>query len=145
MKLPGLVRYLCACVYARAPARVCVSLWENSECFIVEGHLTHYKWYDYKHAHTTYTKQLTNNTKQTRQRERERESVKGERGREESEKGCLPYITNSWQPRSEVMHSVYSRVCFLWTRMCTMCQATRENQFSDDLVLFPDSFDSVSV
>ena len=29
---------------------------ENSECFIVEGHLTRYKWYDYKHAHTTYTK-----------------------------------------------------------------------------------------
>ena len=25
MRLPGLVRYLCACVYARAPARVCVS------------------------------------------------------------------------------------------------------------------------
>ena len=23
---------------------------QNSECFIVEGHLTHYKWYDYKHA-----------------------------------------------------------------------------------------------
>ena len=38
---------------------------QNSECFIVEGHLTHYKWYDYKHAHTTYRKQLTNNTKQT--------------------------------------------------------------------------------
>ena len=35
----------------------------DSECFIVEGHLTHYKWYDYKHAPTTYTKQLTNNTK----------------------------------------------------------------------------------
>ena len=27
--------------------------------------MTHYKWYDYKHAHTTYRKQLTNNTKQT--------------------------------------------------------------------------------
>ena len=38
---------------------------QNSECFIVKGHLTHYKWYDYKHAHTTYTKQLTKNTKQT--------------------------------------------------------------------------------
>ena len=43
--------------------------------------MTHYKWYDYKHAHTTYRKQLTNNTKQTdktkkkrrRKRERERE------------------------------------------------------------------------
>ena len=32
---------------------------ENSQCFIVEGHLSHYKWYDYKHAHTTYTKHLT--------------------------------------------------------------------------------------
>ena len=42
---------------------------QNLECFIVEGHLTHYKWYDYKHAHTTYTKQL-----REREGERERES-----------------------------------------------------------------------
>ena len=35
----------------------------DSECFIVEGRLTHYKWYDYKHARTTYTTQLTNNIK----------------------------------------------------------------------------------
>ena len=27
--------------------------------------MTHYKWYDYKHAHTIYTKELTNNNKQT--------------------------------------------------------------------------------
>ena len=45
---------------------------QNSECFIVEGHLTHYKWYDYMHAHTTYTKQLTNNTKQTDKTKRNR-------------------------------------------------------------------------
>ena len=45
---------------------------QNSECFIVEGHLIHYKWYDYKHAHTTYTKQLTNNTKQTDRTKRSR-------------------------------------------------------------------------
>ena len=48
--------------------------------------MTHYKWYDYKHAHTTYRKQLTNNTKQTdktktkkkkkdQKRERERERL----------------------------------------------------------------------
>ena len=45
---------------------------QNSECFIVEGLLTHYKWYDYKHAHTTDTKQLTNNTKQTDKTKRSR-------------------------------------------------------------------------
>ena len=45
---------------------------QNSECFIVEGHLTHYKWYDYKQEHTTYTKQLTNNTKQTDKTKRNR-------------------------------------------------------------------------
>ena len=35
---------------------------------------THYKWYDYKHAHTTYTKQLTNNTKQTDKTKRSRKN-----------------------------------------------------------------------
>ena len=40
---------------------------ENSECFIVEGHLTHYKRYDYKQTQTSYTKQLTSNNKHTRQ------------------------------------------------------------------------------
>ena len=63
---------LCVCVCMCVC--VCVCVWErererertqNSECFIVEGHLSHCKWYDYKHAHTTYRKQLTNNTKQT--------------------------------------------------------------------------------
>ena len=34
--------------------------------------MTHNKWYDYKHAHTTYTKQLTNNTKQTDKTKRSR-------------------------------------------------------------------------
>ena len=34
--------------------------------------MTHYKWYGYKHAHTTYTKQLTNNTKQTDKTKRSR-------------------------------------------------------------------------
>ena len=48
---------------------------QNLECFIVEGHLTHYKWYDYKHAHTTYTKQLREREgERERERERERES-----------------------------------------------------------------------
>ena len=63
---------MCMCVSARAREREREREKErererdqNSECFIVEGLSTHYKWYDYKHAHTTYTKQLTNNTKQT--------------------------------------------------------------------------------
>ena len=47
--------------------------------------MTHYKWYDYKHAHTTYTKQLTNNTKQRdktkRNRKRNRHEQKRERER----------------------------------------------------------------
>ena len=51
---------------------------ELSEC-IVEGHLTHYKWYDYKHAHTTYTKQLTNNNKQT-------DKTKGNRRKKQTNK-----------------------------------------------------------
>ena len=43
--------------------------------------MTHYKWYDYKHAHTTYRKQLTNNTKQTdktkiRNKEKKKEKKK---------------------------------------------------------------------
>ena len=52
---------------------------QNSECFIVEGHLTHYKWYDYKHVHTTYIKQLSNNTKQTDKTKRSREKKQRER------------------------------------------------------------------
>ena len=55
------------CAATSAPRSCCLNCCaeQNSECFIVEGRLTHYKWYDYEHAHTTYTKQLTNNTKQT--------------------------------------------------------------------------------
>ena len=34
--------------------------------------MTHYKWYDYKHVHTTYIKQLSNNTKQTDKTKRSR-------------------------------------------------------------------------
>ena len=55
---------------------------QNSECFIVEGRLTHYKWYDYKHAHTTYTKQLTNNTKQTDKTKRNNKQNKTKRERD---------------------------------------------------------------
>ena len=68
--------HLCACMhYTKTKQTVCVCVCvrtQNSECFIVESHLTHYKWYDYKHAHTTYTKQLTNNTKQTDKTKRSR-------------------------------------------------------------------------
>ena len=64
---------------------------ENSECFIVEGHLTHYKWYDYKHVHTTYIKQLSNNTKQTdktkRNRKKETNTKQRERERERGREG----------------------------------------------------------
>ena len=60
---------------------------DNSECFIVEGHLTHYKWYDYKHAHTTYTKQLTKQTrpkkqKQNKKRNRHEQRKRGGRERD---------------------------------------------------------------
>ena len=34
--------------------------------------MTHYKWYDNKHVHTTYIKQLSNNTKQTDKTKRSR-------------------------------------------------------------------------
>ena len=60
---------VCVCVTEREREK---ERTQNSECFIVEGHLTHYKGYDYKHAHTTYTKQLTNNTKQTDKTKRNR-------------------------------------------------------------------------
>ena len=60
---------------------------DNSECFTVEGHLTHYKWYDYKHAHTTYTKQLTKQTrpkkqKQNKKRNRHEQRKRGGRERD---------------------------------------------------------------
>ena len=54
---------------------------QNSECFMVQGH----KWYDYKHAHTTYTKQLTNNTKQTDKTKRNRTKKPRERESKQTE------------------------------------------------------------
>ncbi len=48
--------------------------------------MTHYKWYDYKHAHTTYRKQLTNNTKQTdKTKKRKKEKKKKEKKRNKHE------------------------------------------------------------
>ena len=44
--------------------------------------MTHYKWYDYKHAHTTYRKQLTNNTKQTDKTKRQKKRKKRKRKKE---------------------------------------------------------------
>ena len=38
---------------------------ENSECFIVEAHLTHYKRYDYKHTHTDLLYKTANKQRQT--------------------------------------------------------------------------------
>ena len=63
---------------------------QNSEFFIVEGHLTHYKRYDYKHAHTTYTKQLTNNTKQTDKTKRNRKKETNTYKKEEEKKHPPP-------------------------------------------------------
>ena len=40
--------------------------------------MTHYKWYDHKHTQTSYTKQLTNNDKQTdKTKENKKKYTKG--------------------------------------------------------------------
>ena len=60
--------------------------------------MTHYKWYDYKHVHITYIKQLSNNTKQTdktkRSRKKKQTRTKGKRERErERERDVMNWVT----------------------------------------------------
>ena len=87
---------------------------QNSECFIVEGHLTHYKWYDYKHAHTTHTKQLTNNTKQTdktkRSRKKKQTRTKIKTTRTKKRKKATKYS----QCRRHTSDTYKSKHCHIW-------------------------------
>ena len=56
--------------------------------------MTHYKWYDYKHAHTTYRKQLTNNTKQTDKTKRRKRKEKKRRKKRKRKKEKKKRNTN---------------------------------------------------
>ena len=72
--------------------------------------MTHYKWYNYKPAHTTYAKQLTYNTKQTDKTKRNRHEQKNktkklkQKGRERERKKKKKKITlrNIYLPSDHV-------------------------------------------
>ena len=95
---------------------------QNSECFIVEGHLTHYKWYDYKHAHTTYTKQLTNNTKQTdktkRSRKKRNKHEQKEKKRKQYNKNKNQQQQQQKQKKLQIIHDVDDIQVIIQTKHC---------------------------
>ena len=76
---------------------------EDSEDFIVEGHLTRYKWYDYKHAHTTYAKQLTNNTKQTQYKKKQKKETNTNKKKRKEKK-----------QRRHASDTYKSKYCHIW-------------------------------
>ena len=59
---------------------------QYSECFIVKGHMTHNKWYDYKYTYTTLYKTVNKQQQHTdmtklrdRQTDRQTETERGKR------------------------------------------------------------------